>query len=225
MASQGSNPRNREEDQGPPRRERPGEDRTEPSGAEEPDVFLDIPMLEVEEIDLEVEDLRAHISVRAELVNFVNINIGVDAYLNHLKLQVKGVEAQAQLKVRLDKILGTIDRALSAIEANPDLLNQQTRSEQPGGRSGGRDAERADESADERAGQAQPSMPGIPAATGPSLELEQGGESPDGDTSEVKATEAALRKARELGVDLTIVEPTGSRGRILVGDVKRAANG
>ena len=225
MASQGSNPRNREEDQGLPRRERPDEDRIESSGAEEPDVFLDIPMLEVEEIDLEVEDLRAHISVRAELANFVNINIGVDAYLNHLKLRVKGVEAQAQLKVRLDKILGTIDRALSAIEANPDLLNQQTRSEQPGGRSGGRDAERADESADESAGQAQPSMPGIPAATGPPLELEQGGESPDGDTSEVKATEAALRKARELGVDLTIVEPTGSGGRILVGDVKRAANG
>ncbi len=221
MASQGSNPRNREEDQGLPRRERPGEDRIEPSGAEEPDVFLDIPVLKVEEIDLEVDDLRAHISVRAELANFVNIDIGVDAYLNHLKLKVKGVEAQAQLKVRLDKILGTIDRALSAIEANPDLLNQQTRGEQPGGRSGGRDAERADETA----GQAQPSMPGIPAATGPSLELEQGGESPDGDTSEVKATEAARRKARELGVDLTIVEPTGSGGRILVGDVKRAANG
>lgn len=221
MTSQGSDPQDREEEQGLSRREEPDEDRVERSDAEDPDVFLDIPVLKVEEIDLEVDDLRAHVSVRAELANFVNIDIGVDAYLNHLKLQIKGVEAQAQLKVRLDKILGTIDRALSAIEANPDLLNQQTQRKEPGGRQDDRDPGRADETAE----QTQPPMPGIPDAAGPPLELEEGGESEDGNTGEVKATDAAWRKARELGVDLTLVEATGAGGRILVGDVKRAANG
>ena len=220
MESRGSNPQDREEEQ----RLSQGEDRVERSGAEDPDVLLNIPVLKVEEIDLEVDDLRAHISVRAELANFVNIDIGVDAYLNHLKLRIKGVEAQAQLKVRLDRILGTIDRALSAIEANPDLLNQQARREEPGARSGGRSGGRSTERSGEAAEQTQPSAPGIPDA-GPPLELEEGGESADGNTGEVKATDAARRKARELGVDLTLVEATGSGGRILVGDVKRAANG
>jgi len=221
VTSQGSDPQNKEEEQEFPQREEPGEDRAEQSSSGEPDVLLDIPVLKVEEIDLEVDDLRAHVSVRADLANLVNINIGVDAYLNHLKLRIKGVEAQVQLKVRLDKILGTIDSALSAIEANPDLLNTQTRREEPGNRSGDQNAE----SADETAQQTQPPAPGIPDAAGPPLELEEGGESGDGNAGEIKATDAARRKARELGVDLTLVEATGSGGRILLGDVKRAADG
>ncbi len=40
-------------------------------------------------------------------------------------------------------------------------------------------------------------------------------------TPEVKATDAARREARELGVDLTEVEGTGSGGQITVGDVRR----
>src|ERR671916_2168703 len=42
-------------------------------------------------------------------------------------------------------------------------------------------------------------------------------------TSEVKATPAATRKAKELGVDLSLVEGTGSGGRITVQDVESAA--
>jgi pyruvate/2-oxoglutarate dehydrogenase complex dihydrolipoamide acyltransferase (E2) component len=42
--------------------------------------------------------------------------------------------------------------------------------------------------------------------------------------SEVKATPAATRKAKELGADLTMVEGTGSDGRITVQDVESAAD-
>jgi pyruvate/2-oxoglutarate dehydrogenase complex dihydrolipoamide acyltransferase (E2) component len=41
--------------------------------------------------------------------------------------------------------------------------------------------------------------------------------------SEVKATPAATRKAKELGVDLSMVEGTGSDGRITVQDVESSA--
>jgi pyruvate dehydrogenase E2 component (dihydrolipoamide acetyltransferase) len=41
--------------------------------------------------------------------------------------------------------------------------------------------------------------------------------------SEVKATPAATRKAKELGADLSMVEGTGSGGRITVQDVESAA--
>ena len=46
------------------------------------------------------------------------------------------------------------------------------------------------------------------------------GGSPNG-TPEIRATEAARRAARELGVDLTEVEGTGNGGRITVDDVRR----
>src|SRR5215203_5948063 len=43
----------------------------EPSA--EPDVLLDVPQLRVEEIILEVEDLRAHVSVQAEVLNLLRL--------------------------------------------------------------------------------------------------------------------------------------------------------
>jgi pyruvate/2-oxoglutarate dehydrogenase complex dihydrolipoamide acyltransferase (E2) component len=43
----------------------------------------------------------------------------------------------------------------------------------------------------------------------------------NGSATEVSATDAARRKARELGVDLSGVEGTGSDGQITVEDVRR----
>src|SRR3712207_7681587 len=48
---------------------------------------LDVPVLNVDEINLEVEDLRAHVSLRAELADLVKINVGVDIYLDKVKLE------------------------------------------------------------------------------------------------------------------------------------------
>src|SRR4028119_347051 len=78
----------------------PPEDRGESYG--DADVLLDVPSLNVEEIDLEVEDLRARVSFQAELADLVKINVGLDVELGKVKLQIKGVEARAQLKARLD---------------------------------------------------------------------------------------------------------------------------
>jgi pyruvate/2-oxoglutarate dehydrogenase complex dihydrolipoamide acyltransferase (E2) component len=179
-----------------PRPDGPAEDREARLGGEDPDVVLDVPTLNVDELDLEVEDLRAHVSVRAEVANFVNINIGVDAYLDKVKLGIKGVEAQVLLKVKLERILGTIDRALSAIEQNPGLLDDRMREE------GGDVAE----------------IEGSVAEPGP--QEPQEGEEP---ATEVAATGAARRKAEELGVDLSGIRGSGPGGRIVVRDVREAA--
>lgn len=98
-------------------------DQNEPSGAHTPDITLDVPVLKVEEIDLEVDDLRAHISLRAELADLVNINVGVDAYLDNVKLNVKSMEAQAILRLRSQRILDTLDRVLETINRNPQILS------------------------------------------------------------------------------------------------------
>jgi len=89
-----------------------------------PTLVLDVPVLNVDEINLEVEDLRAHVSLRAELADLVKINVGVDIYLDKVKLDIKGLEAQALLKIKLDRVLGTLDRALGAIDTNPEILNR-----------------------------------------------------------------------------------------------------
>lgn len=210
MGAQGSNfrgtrgsPRTRGDEQASsqPQPDGSAEDREARLVGEDPDVVLDVPTLNVEELDLEVEDLRAHVSVRAELANFVNINIGIDAYLDKVKLGTKGVEAQVLLMVKLERILGTIDQALKALEQNPGLLNARLRESDPAGIEGsiGGSDEPSQGSTDEQPG-------------------------PEGDTGEVEATDAARRKAEELGVDLSQVEGSGIGGRILVRDVKQAAN-
>jgi hypothetical protein len=93
-------------------------------GGGTPAFLLDVPVLNIDEIDLEVEDLRAHISLRAELASFVKINVGVDLYLDKVKLDIKGLEAQVLLKINLDEALGTLDRALESINMNPQILNE-----------------------------------------------------------------------------------------------------
>ncbi len=182
------------------------EARAKAASEDDADVVLDIPVLNVEELDLEVEELRAHISARAELAGFLNINVGVDAYVDKVKLRIKGVEAQVQLKVKLERILGSIDRALQAIDNNPQLLDpdfrrsQDATSEETGGEEGPRE------------------LTAGPEAGEPLEEPERDGSGPG-------ATPAASKKAEELGLDLSAVEGTGAGGRVLVRDVLKAAGG
>lgn len=178
----------------------------------QPDVDLDVPTLQVEEIDLEVEDLQLHVSLQAELADFVKLSAGVNARLGKVKLGIKGVEAQARLKVRLEGVLTTLTRALDTIDANPQVLGATggagqlgELTQEAGDTAGG--PPRAERSASE------------PSAT------EQTEDRGAEDAGEVKATDAARRKAEEVGIDLSRVEGTGAGGRILVGDVKKAAEG
>lgn len=90
----------------------------------EPDVLLDVPQLRVEEIILEVEDLRAHVSVQAEVLNLLRLSVGADVQLGGVHLEIKGVEAQALLKVRLDKVAEIINRVLATIDRNPEIVGQ-----------------------------------------------------------------------------------------------------
>jgi pyruvate/2-oxoglutarate dehydrogenase complex dihydrolipoamide acyltransferase (E2) component len=99
---------------------RAGRDRGESVG--DPDVQLDVPALNVEEIDLEVEDLQVHLSIQAELADLVKINVGLDAELGGVKLGIKGVEAQAQLKARLDNVRAIFSEVLASLQHSPQFF-------------------------------------------------------------------------------------------------------
>ena len=92
--------------------------------AEDPDLQLDIPALRVEEIDLEVENLQVHLSIQADLADLVRIKVGLDAEVGVVKLGVKGVEAQAQLKARLDNVHAIFSEVLSSLQHNPQFFRE-----------------------------------------------------------------------------------------------------
>ncbi|NEA48607.1 hypothetical protein G3I35_20640, partial [Streptomyces sp. SID10815] len=93
----------------------------------EPDVYLDVPLLKVDEIDLDVENLRAHVSLQAEVLDLLKLNVGADVALGRVHLGISGVEAQAQLKVRLDNVALIINRVLTTLDRNPQILEDLTR--------------------------------------------------------------------------------------------------
>jgi hypothetical protein len=95
---------------------------------EPPDVLLDVRELEVDRINLEVEDLRAHVSVLAELANLVRLSVGVDATLDRVKLEIEGVEAKVLLKVRLEHVRAILEKALDTIAEHPEILRILSRS-------------------------------------------------------------------------------------------------
>ena len=167
---------------------RAGQDRGEAVG--DPDLELEVPALSIEEIDLEVEDLQVHLSIQAELADLVKIKVGLDAELGEVKLGIKGVQAQAQLKARLDNVRAIFSEVLSSLQHNPQFFRE-------------------------------------PLDTG--AETDDASPSPSDEdakhTEEPQATDAATRKAMELGVDLSGLHGTCAGGRIVVRDVTRAAGG
>ena len=94
------------------------------AAGEEPDVLLDVSELEVDRISLEVENLRAHVSVLAELANLVSLSVGADARLDRVKLEIEGVRAKVLLKVRLENVRAILEKALDTVAEHPEILER-----------------------------------------------------------------------------------------------------
>ncbi|MFI7210487.1 hypothetical protein ACIBP4_02235 [Micromonospora maritima] len=94
----------------------------------EPDVLLDVPELSVDEIRLAVDGLDADLSLRARLANLLQLDAGVRVHLEGVELDITGVRAEALLKVRLEKLVQILDRALTTIDRNPHLIDALARS-------------------------------------------------------------------------------------------------
>ena len=94
------------------------------SDTDEPDVVVDIPVVKVDEIHFELDDLEARISLHAEVLDLVRLSVGVHAELGKVELDIKGVEAQALLRARLDHVTAIIDRVLTTLDRNPDVLKE-----------------------------------------------------------------------------------------------------
>lgn len=114
--------------------------REDPGG--DPDVLLTVPVVKVDSIHLEVDDLEANVSLQAQVLELLDIDVGVEAHLGRVRLDIRGVEAQALLKVRLDHVTAIVDRVMTTLDRNPELV-----------KSIGRAVERIGEGAEETLGQ------------------------------------------------------------------------
>lgn len=178
---------------------------------QDPDVTLDVSSLEIEELKLEVENLRHRTSLQAELADMVKLNVGVEAVLDGAKLELKGVDAQTLLKANLDNVRAILGQALDTLDNNPELLQDIARI------------------AKETAGTSERSLDGAAGTIGEDEKVQGTGEgngerkTEKEDAGAPNATGAARQKAEDLGVELSNVKGTGTRGRILVRDVMEAA--
>jgi hypothetical protein len=92
--------------------------------AEEPDVVVDVPRLHVESIVLDVQDLKAHVSLDARVGNLVTLNAGANAGIEKVRLEINGVDAEVYLVVRLDKVREIIERTLETVDKNPQMVTR-----------------------------------------------------------------------------------------------------
>ncbi|RYZ41235.1 MAG: hypothetical protein EOP49_29035 [Sphingobacteriales bacterium] len=94
------------------------------NGSDQPDVLLDVPTLSVDEITLDVQNLQAHLSLDARVASLVKLTAGVDVSIEKVNLTIKGVDASALLVVRLDNVRAIIERTLTTLENNPQIVDR-----------------------------------------------------------------------------------------------------
>src|SRR5215204_3447215 len=87
-----------------------------------PDVLIDAPIVKLEGLDFELNDLRAKVALFAKVLDLVELTVGIDAYLGRVKLTIDSIEVQALVKVRLDNVTAILDRVLTTIDRNPQIV-------------------------------------------------------------------------------------------------------
>src|SRR5918994_1556628 len=93
-----------------------------------PDVLLDVPVVKLDSLHFELDNLDAHVALNAYVLDLVKLKVGVDIHLGKVALDIKGVEAQALVKVRLDRdpeLLESLGEAVEDIGAGTgDMLGE-----------------------------------------------------------------------------------------------------
>jgi hypothetical protein len=92
--------------------------------ADEPDVYVYVPKVRVGELFIDVERLEAHLALRTQVANLVNLVAGVHVAVDTVKVDLKDVEAEAELKVRLENTYNILDRTLTTLDQNPEVVER-----------------------------------------------------------------------------------------------------
>jgi len=91
-----------------------------------PHVFLSIPNLGVDRIKLVVEDLEAHVNLRAKVLDLVELDVGVDVSIKKVDLEIDNVRVQAMLQVDLEPVKDIVHDVVGMINEHPEILTNLT---------------------------------------------------------------------------------------------------
>jgi hypothetical protein len=131
-----------------------------------PDVLLDVPELRVDLIHFELDDLDAHLAVKANVLNLVKLNVGIDVHLSRVKLDIKGVEAEVVLKARLDHVTAIVDRLMTSLDRNPELVEGLSRAIAEVGQGAGEAVDRTGDAAKDVGKGAEGALQGVGQGAG-----------------------------------------------------------
>ena len=92
------------------------------SDGEGPDVLLDAPVVTVDELNVNADELQAVVCLQADVLNLLRLHVGAKVLIGQVRLEIKGVEAQALLKVRLANVARILDRVSTTVDRNPELV-------------------------------------------------------------------------------------------------------
>ena len=104
------------------RRDARAANRADTIGTPHDDVVLEVPRLWVDSLGLEVDSLTARLSLDANVINLVSVTAGVDLAIDSVYLSLEGVSAEAYLYVDLDNVARLVDRVISTLERNPEIV-------------------------------------------------------------------------------------------------------
>ncbi|NNC29884.1 hypothetical protein HKM21_11420 [Longimicrobium terrae] len=85
-------------------------------------MVLDVPALCVDAITLGVRNLDVHLALDAQVANLVQISAGADVRIASVDLGLYGVQAQALLLVDLDNVYQVVDRTMTFVDNNPQIV-------------------------------------------------------------------------------------------------------
>ena len=101
--------------------------RPEDPGGDHPDVLLDVPNLSLDTLVIEVDNLKANLSLDARVASLVVLKAGVDVSIDKVSIRLKGVQASALLVVRLHNVRAIVERTLNTLDKNPQIIDQLLR--------------------------------------------------------------------------------------------------
>jgi len=94
---------------------------------QDPDVLLSVPNLGVDHIMLKVKNLDAHVELHAKVLDLLELHVGADVSIEEVDLEIDNVRVQAMLKVKLEKVAEIVDRVMTTIDENPEILTSLTK--------------------------------------------------------------------------------------------------
>lgn len=86
-----------------------------------PDVYLRVPELSVKHIGLEVDKLKADVSLRASVAGLVKVQAGVSVGVDKVNISIDDVGARLDLLIRLGSLVEIVNRTMQTLDLNPKL--------------------------------------------------------------------------------------------------------